>query len=288
MRYVQSKSWPWPVLRHFSDDYRRREFEVDVQLELKESSTDGRTIELTASFDLSDEALLDLVADGKAEYVLLVACQTTHTRLELASSEATLTRSFRRGELAESVDVSPFLICTEPVAVFRSANWHPDYGDRTFDLEPGAVLALDTPYRVWLEPAAEPSIGSIFLLQPDDKLEAGAWQCELSEGKVIIALHPEDYEKFTEARERSQQQGTGAYLVNGVFLPAVMWLLEQTDRIEGEPDADDKAWYEAVQAALARADLKPAPQKERDNLQDAQAILKQPFSALLPLLTRSR
>ena len=280
MRYVLGKSWPWPVLRPFNDDYERCEIQVEVELTYVEDSPNVR---VEADFMLSDRDLLTLVSQGAAEYALLISCSRTHFRRTITSGDSRVECEFDGGQLVQHVEFAPHVICTSPISNFKAANWHSDYADREFDLEPGAVLALDTPSTAWIDSANEASVASIFRLSPSSDIEDGQWACSMEEdGRVHILIHPRQYEEFNAARGRPFEE-TGAYILNSVYLPALVWLLHKADQMKDGPEPHEELWWHAVDAALERADLRELPDENRDALRDAQLLLKFPFSRL-PLL----
>ena len=85
MRFVKSKSWPWPVLRPYSHDYPRSEFQSFVDLDKLEGSTQLR---IRAEFYLGDRNLRQLIEKDRARFALLVSCSTTHSRRYLESGSS--------------------------------------------------------------------------------------------------------------------------------------------------------------------------------------------------------
>ena len=79
MRFDPHKVWPHPVLRRTlnNDDYPQAEFQVEIVIERSPNSTQAT---ITVTFDLSEPDLLDLVASGSAEYVVLVKSTQTQFR----------------------------------------------------------------------------------------------------------------------------------------------------------------------------------------------------------------
>ena len=140
MKFDPGKAWPHPVLRPpiFGDDYPNAEFEVEIEVKRTEKST---AIEVDAQFELSEPRLLDLLGCGQAQFALLIRSPRTHRRQLLQSRKPDITHSFPAGFLSGRVEFAPFLVCTQTLHGFRANGWHPDFAGRTFDIEPGTVLA---------------------------------------------------------------------------------------------------------------------------------------------------
>ncbi len=278
MKYVESKSWPWPVLRVGSDDYTRCESEVTLTLKKAEGNT---AVEVEATFVVSDRDLKELIAQGRAEYVLLVSCSKTHVRDRLSSQDDVIAKEYENGELAGAVELAPFVVATEQLDGFVSENWHEDYQGRPRRIPAGAVLALDQPSGYWIEAADETPVSSIFRIGTSERANRGEWFCGFEEGRVYIQLHHADFDRFMAARKRADAE-TRDNILNAVYLSALIWLLVEADN-QQEPEPEHQLWWDAIDTALQRAELKPLGAEERDYLRDAQALLKQPFSKL-PLL----
>ena len=152
VRFDPAKAWPHPVLRppSYGDDYPRAEFEVDIDVHRVKHST---AVQVYAVFELSDPDLLKLVAQGSARYVLLVKSSRTHFRDAIETSEKEITKTYPAGALSSRTEFSPFLTCTRHVARFSSTRWHSDFAGRSFDLQPGVVLAQDVPKEYWIDTA---------------------------------------------------------------------------------------------------------------------------------------
>ncbi|MDE0690814.1 MAG: hypothetical protein OXI55_01065 [Gammaproteobacteria bacterium] len=277
MNFVSSKSWPWPVLRAGSSDYERCEFQVEVDAESQERSTE---VTFVADFDLSDEAILQLIESGRASYAMLVSCPSTHFRKLIPSRTPSIEWVAENGLLGDKVEVKAYVIATETVEEFVSRNWHEDYEGRTYSLSPGSVLAMEPPDVFWIRPSEELTPESVFRTSYNEEQPPNEWRCSISGDKVTIVFSREDYDRFREARRRADVSGTKAYIMNSVYLPALAWVLAEADKGPSE-DYEEFRWYSALQEALARCELRAIGDgDENDRLEDAQKILNDPFGEL--------
>ena len=284
MKFVKSKSWPWPVLRSCSADYPRSEFQYHVDLQKLEDST---RLHLTVKFYLGDRNLRQLIEKGRAKYALLISCSTTHFREYVSSEFSQIEWDAEDGRLAGRIDITPFIVAHRRIDNFRAPNWHADYDGRSFTIEPGSVLAVDEPSAHWIESANETRISSIFQIARDQNVTRGMWQCDLDRDPdfVTLLLNPADYERFQSARGRADANETAMYIMNGIYLPALAWSLAEADRADAGQLSDCR-WFDALNAALARAGCRAVGVEGANRLLDAQLILQQPF-ARLPLLAES-
>ena len=278
MRFDSAKTYPHPVLRPDSSDYPRAEFEVESTLDRLAGGTELRIV---ADFRLSDPDLVGLVDSGRAKYVLRVEAPKVHFRVALDSVHPRIDHTFGEGALHGQVELLPFLVCTRQILGFSAAGWHEDYGSLKFDVAPGSVLAQDVPKEYWVDTAEESPVGSIFTLNRDRALRNGTWRCRLAGDKVEIQMAEGDYDRFMVARNRVNRTRDAQYLMNGVYLPALVSVLHEADR--DEESHADRRWYRSLQAQLENAKCLPLGAVTADRLVDAQGLLKQPFPRM-PLM----
>lgn len=284
MKFDLAKSYPHPVLRPQSSDYVDRAFQVEIELDLIAEATDLR---LTAEFELSDSDIQRLIDDGCASYALLARCSKTHYRALMWSSTGDIRHDIRDGEIAGLVEFAPFVIATRRIDGFSATQWHPDFEGMTFNLAEGTVLALDEPKEYWIDNAEEAPIGSIFDLgrTDDTNLQPGQWRCDLEGDRVRIEMPEDNHARFLAARAAIDGGADGAYLMNGVYLPALVYVLTQADA--SEHDLGDYRWFRCLNARLAVLGRPALGSKDAkiDRLRDAQLVFDDPF-ARLPLLKR--
>ncbi len=280
MRFDSGKAWPHPVLRPPSagDDYPHADFQVEIEVSRSAGST---AVDVTAEFDLSDRDLLALVDAEVALYVLLIRASKTHYRDLFRSYDRRIVKAIGQGRLSGRVEVTPFLICTRRLARFRAARWHPDFGNRTFDIAPGSVLAEDEPKFYWVDTADEAPVGSLFVLHQQRGVTDGLWRCDLNQDRVAIVLSPSDYRRCTAARDRANRTDDGQYLMNGLYLPALIQVLCAADR-----DADayaDYRWFASLDQRLEAVGCEHLGSDRAERAVDAQKVLESPF-AKMPMI----
>lgn len=291
MKFGEAKAFPHPVLRPHSSDYEKVEFEVDVEVERIEGTV---ALRVTADYRLSDPDLVALVKKRSAYYALLIHCPLTSLRTLAYSSKPQIVREFSDGTIARDLEVTAFCVAGRPLRAFRAKRWNSDFDGRTFDIEEGAVLAMDTPEAYWIDTADESHVGSIFTLIPHPEQTRGLWSCSPTGDRVEVLMHPVDYEDFRQARERVRTKAEASYLMNGVYLPALVHLLTIADRASEEYELC--RWYSVLNTRLeevrptrealgvSRSPVcRPIGCENADRLMDAQRILEGPFRGL-PLL----
>ena len=279
MKFDPSWAWPHPVLRppEYGDDYPNAEFQVDVNCERTKGGVAARVV---ADFELSEPDLLTLVDNQSAVYVLLVKSPRTHFRREYILSEPKLDEKFT-GELSGRVEFSSFLVCVKKLEGFTSKGWHPDFSGLKFDLMPGAVLAVDKPKEYWVDAADEAPIGAIFEHQKIQRKD-GQWECNLDNNRVQICLSEKDSDRFTSTRKRVENSSDLYYLMNGLYLPVLIYVLNLADK---HPDVyEEYRWYSSLNSRLEEVGCKLIGEKNSDRASDAQRVLESPFG-YMPILS---
>ena len=274
MRFDPSKAWPHPVLRppRYGDDYPHAEFEVEIEFTRSEGST---AVEIQAEFQLSEPSLLKLVDEGSGKYVLLIKASRTHFRELIESNGVCLQKSYPAGALAGRVEFAPFLVSTKDLKGFSAEGWHVDFLGRAFDISAGSVLAEDEPKDYWVDTADEAPLGSIFGHKPSSDLTDGRWICELAEERVWIVMSNTDSARYMAARDRVNNRPDGQYLMNGVYLPALVAVLNEVDgNVE---DFQDYRWFAFLDQRLSDVGCSPLGSANANRLVDAQIILDSPF-----------
>lgn len=280
MKFNPAKSYPHPVLRPNSSDYPRTEFQVDLDLKRIEGTT---YLQFAADFALSDPDLLNLVYSGKAEYALLIRCPKTHFRSIERGAKPELAGEIPDGHLYGQAEFQPFLICMRSLSDFQAEGWHQDFDGMRFDIPVGAVLAQDEPKEYWIDTVEESKIGSIFELGINNDMTGGAWRARLDDHRVLIEMSQGDYDRFIEARQRVDGAPEAAYIMNSIYLPALIWVLEQADR-DNDGEYDDLRWRRALAKRLEDLGCKELGSASAKRLEDAQKLLEEPFRHL-PLMT---
>ncbi len=277
MRFDRGKAWPHPVLRPpgHGDDYPEAAFEVDISCI---RSTSGLAVNVEATFSLSDPYLLNLVERNDAEYVLLVRSPSTYFRRELNSATPEILMGFS-GELAGRVTLSPFLVATRTINPFRADGWHEDFRGQSYALPAGAVLAVDIPKEYWIDTVDQAPYGAAMQVVEEPRQQDGRWQLQLSSSRIQIQLSSPDYQRFELARSKSNGTLEGHYLMNGLYLPAIIATLHEAD--QNPDDYAEYRWYTVLNDRLQDLGCSPiGGENVKSRAVDAQKVFDSPFTKM--------
>ena len=123
--------------------------------------------------------------------------------------------------------------------------------------------------------ADEAPFGSIFAHKTQPDLPDGDWTCELAEDRIWIVMSTSDSERYQVARERANNQPEGQYLMNGLYLPVLIGVLNEVDR--NVDDFQDYRWFAFLDQRLEEVGCDSLGSANADRSTDAQRILDSPF-----------
>ena len=167
---------------------------------------------------------------------------------------------------------------------FRSDGWHADFDGRTFDIAAGTVLAEDVSKDYWIDTADEAPLGSIFGHKHRSDLPDGRWELELAEDRVWIVMSNADAARYETAREHANNQPEGQYLMNGLYLPALVAVLNDVD--QNVDDYSGYRWFASLDQRLEAVKCRPLGDSGSNRLIDAQKLLDYPFPRM-PMIAKA-
>ena len=279
MKSDRLKSWPHPVLRKDSKDYQNVEFQVTFdELDRRIHTTE---FGIDVSFALSDPDLLQLIEHGHAEYAILAVCSRTHYRRVFSHSDDHIRISAADGEIAGTLELTPFIVAVRELPQFSGRAWHTDYQGREFRINSGAVLAIDDTAEYLIDLAEEAPVSSCIAVSVAPHLDPGRWNCGLDDERIMLQMSVPDYESFLDAREAVKSTPDAMYIMNAIYLPGLIYAMTQAD--QSPQDYESLRWYRSVDARLADLELPPLGTQGADRVLHAQTIFGWPF-AKMPLL----
>lgn len=275
MKFDPGKSFPHPVLRPDNDDYPLDGFQVEVDFSQPQDSSAGL---VSAEFTLDEKTLRGLIERDQAAYALVARCIGTNYRECWTSLSDQIRHEFRPGELAGEVEFAPLVIATTDLQDLKSDNWHQELqSSAPYNIPAGAALAVYPP-EIYSVEIGSAEIGSIFDIQSDETLSRGEWICELEGRRIVITMSNADCEAFRDTERLEGDAPEQTALLNGVYLPALVYALTSADDLNRD-FGDDCRWRQVLEEKLEQGKL-PGFGKSSDRLRDAQRLLEHPFGQM--------
>ena len=180
---------------------------------------------------------------------------------------------FAPGALLGYVYIRPMVWTVSKVSSYKPTGLHPEYVG-SFDIGPGAILALDYEQVIEVSRPPLPSVESIFEIKSSEEITDGKFQIDSASDRVIVRMSPKTYDLVQ--RLRHFDEATRVVIKNSLYVPMVMQLLVDFSETGFEPFEK----YRWLHPFRSRCEQLGIDIKKLDLLSDAQTLLEQPFANL--------
>lgn len=258
---LSDRSFPYPVVGN-RDDVPGAAFQATVEM-----TSDKQSVYLDASINCSSKTINNLVKKGDACFLLHVECSNTLFRRAFEFDETTHRIQIPSDRLNSAVEVNVFARATKDLSSYRVDGAHSDYGDVTFDLEKGDVLAVGDGQVFYVESNFDSlsRIGSIMQIHQGQDLDM-PMKVDYGREKILIYLSKKD---FADYKALKGADNVLVPLTTAIVLPV---LLQAIHIVKDEPD-DDLRWVRALRRRVENLGLT----FDRDPLELAQLVLELPL-----------
>jgi len=267
MKFDKNKVFPYPVLRPYSDDYLRSEFQVAVEM-----STDGTTVEMSLAFRVSSDELSQEILKGNAQYVATVACRETYHRKVKSSKDSSFNICFSEGQLRGEIRVDGFIVAIKKIDEFKCTDINPEFGRESFQYTPGDVLAQVETTVFFIDKALFKPVTSVFDLVSKDSLVAGEWRVSVDEDHVQIQVPPDLKQSIDSARNSVPHK---IVLLNSIYFSAVVHVIQHLK--DTHDDYESRKWSRVIFRQIHNLGLDIVT---TDAYLLAQRLMKNPMLAL--------
>jgi hypothetical protein len=247
MKINENRLFPYPVLRDNNNNFIHSKFKVDAKYRILE---DGYEIE-TNTF-LENDNLIKLIKEKKVSIVLHLECSKTKYRkienLNIGDTKINIKTEFLEGKL----ELLGLLISEEKIKDYLSKDFHPNYEDKTFEIEKGSILGISEIPSIIIENKKEEysSIPSIFDVTSNSEMKY--MELKLDGERIIIVLPLEIY-KIRNANKNSLHSRN---IVNSmILLPALMGTLYELLDKEAKEMYGNKRWFRVINSKLSKLNI---------------------------------
>jgi hypothetical protein len=257
---LSHRSFPHPVVGN-ADDVPAAAFQAAITVH-----NDRVNYYVDVKLQSSSNTISKLVKKGDVVYVLHVECGNTLYRLATEFSETD--REFMiPGEcLNSNVELNVFAQAKKDLPKYRVEGAHEDYGDATFAVNVGDILAISEGYSFDADINFDMlrSIGSIMEIKQRDDKENAPMEIVLNYEKIRIYLSRADFENYKIIRVH---QVLSASLIATIVLPALVEAL-MAMREDDQSDIKDTRWCRCLKRRIEYAgmSLATAPLKLAQDL----------------------
>lgn len=268
---IKNRLFPYPVLCEESDDYTDEFF--DVRSRVQERLHD---IHIHVEFHVEDNAILDSIRMGYAEYVLHLECSTTSFRKVIKSEITEIDYSILKSRVNVEIAVLAMIVAKRPIYNFVSEKLNEDYSENTINFDKGAILAYKNLPRVYVYKNYEELTGNESLFSivkvglPDDEIRPLTFN--LNEQRIQILVDAKTYEAYIHYQQKS------AIAMSMLVMPALIYMI---DELREAPDAyNNRMWFMKMKQfykAQGSDFIDDIVNGERNVVEIAQEMLKSPI-----------
>ena len=270
---------PHPLLAPWTDDYDDAIFTAQVPHAVLNN---GRQINLTVKYHLTSELLRQLVTEGKAQYVGVIACDKTFSRNSFPSNQEDELYILDASQFADELKLTPYVVATQPIEGFISAEHNLEVKEikpEGFTISAGSILTVGDSTNVPLEEGGSPY--SIIDLVSNPKVEIGDFIVDLEDNRIKIHMAPECKQQAEAMRQHGRLSLEVATLFPGVYLHAIT---EALRNLEGHQEYH---WAQAIRRALDYHNISQDDEELKSNaLTHAQKLMEKPLGKLLTAFSK--
>ena len=238
-------TFPYPVLRSGSDDvsYEKCSYVLNVVYDKV-----NRLFFISVDFEIDNRYLLDLIEDEKAVFAVEMKCTGTHIMKRYSQKTSHFEIELSEGYVKGDVDFDLTITAVKQINNYRNPNAHQDFGNASFLIEPGEVLAylgtetLETDIKY-----AKLGAASSFIEVRPLLIDSPYFQVDLTTSIIGICLPEKLYKAYQETwRNPNFPEIFHASIVYNALLYALLQYREYKDK--------DLVWVKTIRYYLDNVD----------------------------------
>ena len=242
---LSHRSFPHPVVGN-EDDVVDAAFQAAVSVH-----NDRVNYYINVKVQCSSSTITKLVRKGDAVYVLHVECGNTLYRSATEFTEDAHEFMIPGENLNSTVEVNVIAQAKKDIPKYRVDKAHPDYGDATFAVSAGDILAVSEGFTFDADINFDmlKSMSSIMQIRERDDSDDAPMEVDLSEEKITIYLSHIDFENYKVIRAIRCSRTASSPLS---YYP----LVEALTTLQGEhKDIEEMRWCRCLKRRIEHAGM---------------------------------
>lgn len=264
---AKTYSFPWPVLGNGTD--------VSGSLDAVITRVDNDSIRISVSLRLDNQALVEHIDQGRAEYMVRVHCGKTYYRHSHRSRNPDIRIDIPFDQVRGVVQLESYVLIACNITNYRPTGLHEDYGSAGFDVEPGQIVALGPSGKLDIDLEFDPLVNpanSIIKLTPGG--DPGVFGVNYEDDYIIVAMSKEDWSYYQGVKARAPH-----CIMSFFAVPVLAEAIRRMNMPDGT-DLEEHLWYKRVAEVIRHRNI----ECQEDPLRAAQTILEAPVSRALKQL----
>lgn len=265
---LNTQAFPYPVLTNEDGpgaDYNDSAFQCS--LTFASSVNDDNSIKIEYYFMLSNDAIEALLNNESASYAVEISCTDTLKReIKFLDEQGVL--EVDASDLYGKVDFTPMIVIRSKVVEYESADLNEEYGDATFSLQFGDIIAVDETCTKYIE-FNNLSFDSLIKVVTDDKLMPFEYRVETSPNIIFVYMGESMRAVWS---HMTQDKSLKPALAMSVYKDVIYLAIE--DLIMNE-DSDSYRWARSLKSSIEEFSLQLPPERDFNHInQLAQRLIQ--------------
>ena len=242
----------------------------------------GKQLNLTIKYHLTSQSLRELISEGKAQYVSLIACAKTFSRNSYPCDYEDDLCILDAQEYSEELKLTPYVVAKQSIERFISSEFVAEITHikpEGFHIPAGSILAVGDSTQIELEEGGSPF--SVIDLVADTKVDNGTFKVDLDDNRIKVYMAPEDKGRIEALRQHGEHSWEMAVLFPSIYLHAIVEALRNLG------DYSENRWSRTMRRALERRNIIADDEELKSNaLTHAQSLMGKPVGTLMTALSQ--
>ena len=237
---IRNRLFPYPVLCMENDDYENCGFNIRIKQTEK-----LKDIALQFDVDLDNKELLQLVREGKAEYLVHVECSNTSFRKVVRNAGNSFTYRIPKAKVKKEVYLVGMVVAKQTITNFYSSNFNEDY-DEPVEFAKGSILAYRNLPRIivlknYEELASDDSFFTIVCKNSGQDIDEPV-TFDLNGNKIKIFVDDSIYNEYVKFHTNPVMK---PLMISMLVMPALAYVIEEV-RSDGIENYVSCYWYQKI------------------------------------------
>lgn len=243
---IKERYHPYPVLAPYTEDYINSEFNINAI----NNEISGKEYIFDVKLHLKNDGLEDLIAEGKAEYIIHVECSKTSFRKVFFSDSANIGINIETSQIDGNVEFAPFIIAKTDIENYTNNSFDSIFEGFGFNIKCGQYLAVSNIAIVTIinDTDALKQLSSIIRIAKVADLDKEI-KINLEGDRIQIMLSNDTYGMYTYA---SRNHSRLRMLHSMIVFPSLIHVLYELkeDSLNNFEQYSDRRWFQALEIKL--------------------------------------
>ena len=241
---IKNKLFPYPTINNSRLDSCYKD--TTYSLEYEQVQEDEYLVLKDAHIEINNEAIINLIKEGKAKACVIVECSKSVFRKTYNIGLEPEDIKILISDLSDRVVISSFIYATQDIENYRNNDFLEDYEDYNFYIEKYDIIAIDNGSTIVIDydETSDKKVSSIFLIIKDTETDKKNMRVEIGD-KIIAYLPEKQFNMYDNMKKNNNYQNIFFSML------AIPILIEALEKIKNEQYDFDEIelnyrWFRSV------------------------------------------